>query len=193
MFILQHSEAKYLIAVQFKADNGWLHNVHVCIEDRDVTASVKACIGKFYCAANTVIGRIGTLSREEEIWRQVMMRQLLPVPSYGSHLWNLKLRKFCKLVDSAWRRVLRKGLGIGYIESVRSTVGDWCEEASKLMMRQQLIFVPRAVYNEYSLIVDVTLGTRKSSQLWTSVEEDVEIVTLLYSSYKRVKEVVYNT
>ena len=91
-------------------------------EERDVTASVKALIGKFYGAANAVIGRIGALSRDEEIWRQVMMRQLLPVLSYGSHLWNLKSRKVCKLVDSAWRRVTRKGLGIGYTKSVRGTV-----------------------------------------------------------------------
>ena len=161
-------------------------------EDRGVTASVKVCIGIFYGAANAVIGRIGALSREEEIWRQVMMRQLLPVLSYGSHLWNLRSRKVCNLVDSAWRRVIRKGLGIGYTESVRNTVGDWFEEASKLMMRQQLLFIHRAVNSKYSLVVDVTLGTRKSSQLWKSVEEDVEIVMLLYVSYKWFK-VVYNT
>ena len=105
--------------------------------------------------------------------------------SYGSHLWNLKLRKVCKLVDSALRQVIRKGLGIGYTESVRSKVGDWFEEASKLIMRQQLLFIHRAVHSK--LVVDVTLGTRMSSQLWKSVEEDVEIVTLLYLSYKRFK------
>ena len=74
--------------------------------------------------------------------------------------------------------MIRKGLGIGYTESVRSTVGDWFEEASKLMMRQQLLFIHKAVHSKYSLVVDVTLGTRKSSQLWKSVEEDIKIVTL---------------
>ena len=89
--------------------------------------------------------------------------------------------------------MIRKGLGIGYTNSVRSTVGDWFEEAYKLIMRQQVLFIHRAVHSKYSLVVDVTLGARKSSQLCKSVEEDVEIVTLLYSSYKRFKEVVYNT
>ena len=94
-----------------------------------------------------------------------MMRQLMPVLSYGSHLCNLKSRKVCKLVDSAWRWVIREGLGIGYTKSVRSTVGDWFDEASKLMMKQQLLFIHRAVHSQYSLVVEVTLGTRKSSQL----------------------------
>ena len=39
-------------------------------EDRDVTASVKARIEKFYGVANAVIGKIGALSGVEEIWRQ---------------------------------------------------------------------------------------------------------------------------
>ena len=64
----------------------------------------------------------------------------------------------------------------------------WFDEASKLMMRQQLLIIHRAVNSKYSLVVDVTLGTRKSSQLWKSVKEDVEIVTLLYSSYKLLKK-----
>ena len=41
---------------------------------------------KFCGAANAAIGRIGALSREEEIWRHVMMSQLLPVHSYGDQV-----------------------------------------------------------------------------------------------------------
>ena len=74
--------------------------------DRDVSSSVKARIARFYGAANTVVGRMALLCREEEIWKKVMMRQLLPVLWYGSHLWNFKIKKICKLVDSAWRRVI---------------------------------------------------------------------------------------
>ena len=69
-----------------------------------------------------------------------MVRQLLPILRYASHLWNLKTRKVCKLVDSTWRWVIRKGLGIGYTEFAQCTVGDWFDEASKLMMRQQLLY-----------------------------------------------------
>ena len=115
--------------------------------DRDVSSSVKARIAKFYGAANAVVGRMGLLCREEEIWKKVMMRQLLPVLWYGSHLWNFKIKKVCKLVDSAWRRVTRKGLGLRATDSVRATVGDWFEEASELMTRQQILFLFRAIHS----------------------------------------------
>ena len=61
------------------------------------------------------------------------MKQLLPVLNYESHWRNFSVRKVCSLVNSAWRCVIRKGLGIGQFESVRQRVQDWFQEASNMM------------------------------------------------------------
>ena len=37
--------------------------------------------------------------------------------------------------------MIRKGLEIGYTESVRGTVGDWFDEASKLMMHDRATII----------------------------------------------------
>ena len=57
------------------------------------------------------------------------------------------------------------------------------------MMRQQYFLSIKLFTANTDLVVDVKLGTRKSSQLWKLVKEDVEILTLLYLSYKRFNKV----
>ena len=161
--------------------------------NRDSVAPVNARIGKFYGAANAVVGKLGLICREEEVWRQVVMKQLLPVLNYGSHRWNFSSRKVCSLVNSAWRRVIRKGLGIRQRESVRQRVGDWFQEASDMMKRQQLLFFHKAIHSISELVVTVTLTTRNSSRIWKSIDDgNIDPSLLFVLSYKQMKQRLYN-
>ena len=86
--------------------------------------------------------------------------------------------------------MIRKGLGLRATDSVRETVGDWFEEASELMTRQQILFLFRAIHSRCCVVVNVTLATRNSSSLWKSLEGVVDLPLLFCGSYQQFKEVV---
>ena len=71
---------------------------------------------------------------------------------------------------------------------MRETVGDWFEEASELMMRQQILFFFRAIHSRCCVVVNVTLAT--SSSLWKSLEGVVDLPLLFCGSYQQFMEVV---
>ena len=73
---------------------------------------------KFYAAVNAVVCRLRGASREEDVWKKVLDVQLFPVLSYGSHLWDLRKISLCHLLDSTWRKAIRKGLGMGFRDSI---------------------------------------------------------------------------
>ena len=83
----------------------------------------------------------------------------------------------------------RKGLGLRATDSVRETVGDWFEEASELMTRQQILFLFRAIHSRCGVVVNVTLATRNSPSLWKSLEGVVALPLLFCGSYQQFKEV----
>ena len=87
----------------------------------------------------------------------------------------------------------RKGLGIRQRESVRQRVGDWFQEASDMMKRQQLLFFHKAIHSVSELVVTVTLTTRNSSRIWKSIDDgNIDPSLLFVLSYKQMKQRLYN-
>ena len=107
------------------------------------TAESKQCVPlefrvqKFYVAANAVMGKLGLVCRNVEVWKTILERQLLPVLSYA---WRLNNKSVRDAVNTAWRRVIRTVLGMKRSDSVKEKLGSWFNEASVLMKRNQNSF-----------------------------------------------------
>ena len=136
------------------------------------TSMVESRVRKFYAAANAAMGKLGIVCRDVEVWKIILERQLFPVLSYGCHLWRLNIRYVRDTVNTAWRRVIRKGLGMKWGDSVKEKLGSWFKEASELMKRNQCLFIHRAVHSQNNTVREVSMATRKmeTSRVWNSIK-----------------------
>ena len=110
--------------------------------------------------------------RDVKVWKIILERQLFPVLSYGCHLWRLNIKYVRDTVNTAWRRVIRKGLGMKWGDSVKEKLGSWFKEASELMKRNQCLFIHRAVHSQNKTVREVSMATRKmgTSRVWNSIK-----------------------
>ena len=96
---------------------------------------------KFYGAVNTVVSRLGGVCSSDKVWMTIVEKQLFPVLAYGSHLWNYGKSSIVKKINAAYRRGIRKGLGMAQRESVCQRLSGMFEEASVELKRDQLKFL----------------------------------------------------
>ena len=52
-------------------------------------------------------------------------RKIVPVLVYGSHLWEIDRKTTMRVVNMAYRRGIRWGLGMNSRESIRDRFPDW--------------------------------------------------------------------
>ena len=67
----------------------------------------------------------------------IVEKQLFPVLHglWYSHLWNYGKSSVVKKINAAYRRGIRKGLGMAQRESVCQRLSGWFEEASVELKR----------------------------------------------------------
>ena len=111
-------------------------------------------VGKFYGAVNTVISRLGGVCYSDKVWMTIVEKQMFPVLAYSNHLWNYDNSSVVKKINAAYRRGIRKGLGMAQKESllVCQHLSRWFEEASVELKRDQLQFLKRAMQSQNTLL-----------------------------------------
>ena len=67
---------------------------------------------KFYSAVNATAVKLGDCCLSDLAWKRIMDVQLFPVLSYGSHLWNFEYGSVTRAVNKAYRKGIRRGLGM---------------------------------------------------------------------------------
>ena len=77
--------------------------------------------------------------------------QLFPVLSYGCHLWNMKNSSLITTVNTAFRKGIRKGLGIKSRDSISERLEGMFQEASYKIKNLQILFMRRAIVSRNSL------------------------------------------
>ena len=82
-----------------------------------VQSTLKARKRKFYAAVKGVISRLGGSCPEGSVRMTIMERQLFPFLSYGSHLWNFERSIVETSINTAYRKVIRRGLSMRQRES----------------------------------------------------------------------------
>ena len=64
---------------------------------------------------------------------------------YGSHLWCFEKNSTCCAVNTTWRKVIRKGLGMSTHDSVSERRATWFVEANEKLKREQLMFIHQSL------------------------------------------------
>lgn len=163
-------------------------------ERRSDVISVEKRIKKFYAAVNAVVCRLRGASREEDVWKKVLDIQLFPVLSYGSHMWDFTKISVCNMLNSAWRKAIRKGLGMGFRDSISDRLKGWFKEATEKMLREQALFLHRALYSGNAVVRGIALATQRtrSSRVWTSVRKRLGLIGLCQYRYHELKSILLN-
>ena len=82
----------------------------------------------------------------------IVDKQLFAVLDYGSHLWNFSKSSVIKSVNNAFRKGIRKGLGMKQSESICQRFPGRFTEATTKMKRQQLRSLKRATESKNRLV-----------------------------------------
>ena len=85
-----------------------------------------------YAAVNGVISRLGGSCPKDSVWMTIMERQLFPVLAYGSHLWNFERSIVETSINTAYRKGIRRGLGMRQRDSIVERISDFVEASLKM-------------------------------------------------------------
>ena len=77
--------------------------------------------------------------------------QLFPVLAYGCHLWNFERSSLVTSVNTAYRKGVRRGLGMRQRDSTAERLPGYIESAVK-MKELQLKFLKRATQSRNGLV-----------------------------------------
>ena len=161
-----------------------LHLENMFNSDRNDNFSVERRLRKLFAATNAVLGKLGGACKEEKTWRTVLDKQLFPVLAYGNHLWCFEKKCTCHAVNTAWRKVIRKGFGMNSRDSVCERCATWFVEASEKMKREQLLFCHRSLHSLNELVQNVAW----SYHLWKSTRRRYTSFSLCTMNYKDLKK-----
>ena len=75
---------------------------------------------------------------------KVMDMKLLPILFYGCHLWECENSSVAWLINSAFRKGVQRGLGLGKFESIRDLVASGFQETAVRAKMLKLKFLQRA-------------------------------------------------
>ena len=119
---------------------------------RSEESAISKRVRKFYGSVNTVVSRLGGLCLSDSVWMNIVDKQLFAVLDYGSHLWNFSKSSVIKSVNNAFRKGIRKGLGMKQSESICQRFPGRFTEATTKMKRQQLRSLKRATESKNRLV-----------------------------------------
>ena len=91
---------------------------------------VEPRIRKFFGAVNTVVGKLGGLYLHDSVWLKILDVKLFPVVAYGCHVWDTGRLSVMRMANSAFRKGIRRGLGLKQWDSMRDRLGDALVEAT---------------------------------------------------------------
>ena len=112
----------------------------------------KVELEKYFGAVNAAVSRLGGKVSSDKSWMRIVDVQLFQVLSYGSHMWNMGSASNVRMLNAAFRKGVRRGLGMKPRESIRERLNDCFKEASEKIRRLQLLFVKRAVHSRNLLV-----------------------------------------
>ena len=105
---------------------------------------VEVRIRKFFGAVNVVLGQIGGVCRSDKVWLKIVDMKLFPVLAFGSHLWDYDRSDVSYMVNQAFRKGVRCGLGMRKYESIHDRLKDGFQEAMTRAKDMKLKYLQRA-------------------------------------------------
>ena len=76
--------------------------------------------------------------------------------SYRAHLWNLDKGMVRRTLDTAWRKAIRKRLGMKSCDSIRERLEGWVREGREKLIAEQ-IFLHCALHSKREVVRTVAL------------------------------------
>ena len=106
---------------------------------------VEARIRKFFEAVNAVLGQIGGVcTRSDKVWLKIVDMKLFSVLAFGSHLWDYDRSDVSYVVNQAFQKGVRRGLGTRKHESIHDRLKDGFQEAMTRAKDMKLKYLQRA-------------------------------------------------
>lgn len=139
-------------------------------------AAVERRVRRFYGAVNSVVSRLGGVCTNDRVWLNIVEKALFPVLNYGSHLWNFSRSSVTKAVNNAYRKGVRRGLGMAQRDSLCQRIAGF-EEADVKMKRSQLRFMKRATESQNRLVGSMSWHVYRHS---CDVNEEMNIFSTRY-------------
>ena len=128
------------------------------------SVSVDDRVRRYFRAVNASVARLGGNCLSDVAWTAIVDSQLFPILTYGSQLWDISRSSTAKLLDQAYRKGIRRGLGMRRRDSIRERLGEWFVEASERVKMQQTLFMKRAVHSPNGLVRTMSwLANREKS------------------------------
>ena len=94
--------------------------------------AIEARIRKFLGGVNGLVSKLGGVCRSEKVWTRLVEVQLFPILSYGCHMWELEKSSDVKMLNTAFRKGIRRGLGMRRCESICDRFQDFIEAAERV-------------------------------------------------------------
>ena len=121
-----------------------------------VQSTLEARKRKFYAAVNGVISRLGGSCPKDSVWMTIMQSQLFPVLAYGSHLWNFERSIVETSINTAYRKGIRRRLGMRQRDSIAERIPEFVEASLKMKIIQTK-FLKRATDSRNELVRGLAL------------------------------------
>ena len=121
-----------------------------------VQSTLEAAKRKFYAAVKGVIIQLGGSCPKDSVWMTIMERQLFPVLAYKSHLWNFERSIVETSVNTAYRKDIRRGLGMRQRDSIVEIIPEFVEASLKMKILQTKFF-KRVIDSRNELVRELAL------------------------------------
>ena len=115
----------------------------------------------------------------DRVWMNIVEKALFPVLNYGSHLWNFNRSSVTKAVNKAYRKGVRRGLGMSQRDSLCQRLTGF-EEADVKMKSIKLRFMKRATESPNRLVDSMSWHVYRHSMLCRGINEEMNIFSTRY-------------
>ena len=105
---------------------------------------VEARIRIFFGVVNAVLEQIGGMCRSDKVWLEIVDMKRFPVLAFGSHLWDYDTSDVSYMVNHAFRKGVRRGLGMKKYEFIHDRLKDSFREAMARAKDMRLKYLQRA-------------------------------------------------
>ena len=151
---------------------------------QDTLTTVKKRIQKYYGTVHSIISRLGGYCTSDKVWAKIIDVQLFPVVTYGSQLWDISKVSVIKSINTAYRKGIRRGLGMAQSDSIRGRMSDWFEECEVKVRRQQLLYMKRAAHSVNSLVRRLGWLLLRDKCTWIRSILDMNVFAWPYTALK---------
>ena len=140
---------------------------------------VERRVRRFYGAVNSVVSRLGGVYMNDRVWMNIVEKALFPVLNYGSHLWNFSRLSVTKAVNKAYRKGVRRGLGMSQKDSLCQRLTGF-EEADVKMKSLQLHYKKIATESQNRLVGSMSWHVYRHTMLCRGINEEMNIFSTPY-------------